>query len=260
MGHGNLSFAHLQNIPTPLWHWLVCSWSFSEPKFFSPFLTLSSPLFFYPLSLCCFIVHQVPCSGVSPSSLIQFSICSFSFMLCGASFFSSSLPHFPPCPDVLPFLLISFPVPRQSSLPYSVLHFSTWFLTACLPSSFNSSLFQSYSGISIPVFLFFYTQHLISQCLDGSPSYLLHFPLFSSMSHLLHLFSFFMCYSVVALISSLFSHAPVRLCCLLSLRTSYHPEHPLCNNTFTCPQHSSWTTWPLKMRPVGCIKMSVSSY
>ena len=58
-------------------------------------------------------------------------------------------PHFPPCSDIPPSYFL------HCTLLYSVLHFSAWFLTACLPTPFNSSLFQSYSGISLPVFLFF---------------------------------------------------------------------------------------------------------
>jgi hypothetical protein len=76
-------------------------------------------------------------------------------MLCGISISFSSLP--PTFPHALMFhLSFFFPVPRwSSSLLYTVLHFSAWFLTACLPTSFNSSLFQSYFGISLRMFIFF---------------------------------------------------------------------------------------------------------
>jgi hypothetical protein len=50
-------------------------------------------------------------------------------------------------------------------------------------------------------------------------------------------------------------------------RHAYFPWDPatihtilLYNHASTCSQHSSWTAWPLKMRPVGCLKILVSNY
>ena len=93
---------------------------------------------------------SLPCHS-SSSPFVHFHLCSVMPLSPAVP-----SPHFPPCPDIPTFFLIFFTVPRRSSsLLYCMLPFSAWFLTACLPTCFNSSLFQSYSGISLPVFLFF---------------------------------------------------------------------------------------------------------
>ena len=125
--------------------------------------------------------------------------------------------QFPPptFPNALMFhLSFFFPVPRWSSslqlmcfifpLGFWQPAFQLLLILHCSKVTLASP-FQCFCSFCLYPKGNFTHQHLISQCLDGSTSYVLHFPLVSSMPPFLHPFSFFRCYYGVALISSLFS-------------------------------------------------------